>query len=250
MPENEAQGSLLEADKPVETTSSWFSAENAELVKQRGWNNGDDVIKGYRNVEKMASGMIKVPTPASAAEEVRAFYQKTGCPENPEGYEIAVPEEMSNLRDEGGESAIKQIAYDQGVNKQAFEAIVKGYYDKLSADMVASRESGEKSLKEELGDKYDESLAIARRFCDTCSDEFKQLLEQTGLGNNPIVIKEFLAKGKQTMADTLIKGSAEGEKEEGYVPQYLNSPEQYATGEDDESKKARAFFEARGHRYG
>ncbi len=240
---DEAQGTLLtEADKAAETTS-WFSEENAEVVKRCGWAGPNDAIQSFRNVEKMSSGMVKMTTPESSAEEIRAFYMKTGCPENPEGYEIAVPEGLGSIRDEGIEGAIKQIAYDQGVSKQAFESIVKGYYEKIQTDMVQSMEAGELALKQELGDKYDEEVTIAKRFTETCSDEFKELLETSGLGNNPVFIKEFIAKGKQTMGDTLIKGEVHGDPEKGFVPSNPNSPEMYANGEDEESKKSRNWFE-------
>ena len=245
---DEAQGDNLLTASQTETTSPWFSDENKEVVERCGWKTADDAIKGYRGLEKDYSGRVKMPSPESSAEEIRAFYQKTGCPENPEGYEIKdVPEGVP--RDEGIENAMKQIAYDGGVSKQAFENIVKGYYDKITADMQAGREAGEKTLREEFGDKYDAEIATAQRFCATCSDEFKELLEKTGLGNNPIFVKEFAVKGKQTLNDTLIKGDQTGDTKEGYVPKYKDSPEMYTTGDDEESKKARDYFVARGHVY-
>jgi len=248
----EPQGSLVTEGTQTETTpTAWYGEESKKIVETKGWKTPDDVIKGYTELEKTVGGRVKMPTPESSAEEIRAFYQKTGCPENPDGYEIIVPEEMAGMRDEGIESVIKQIAYDQGVSKQAFESIVRGYYEKVNADLIASREAGEKALKEELGDKYDTEVGIAQRFCkEACSQEFRDLLESSGLGNNPVFVKEFIGLGKKTMADTLIKGSAAGDADEdSYTPQYKTSPEMYASGEDEESKKARAWFEARGHKY-
>ncbi len=237
--------------EPVTEPKNWYSDENAEVVKRTGWNGPDDAIKSYRNMEKMSSGMAKLPTPETSAKEIRAFYQKTGCPENPEGYEITAPEGLESLRDEGIESAIKQIAYDQGVPKQAFESIVKGYYEKLNADMHASREAGELALKTEFAKEgeYDEVVTIANRFFDTCSPEFCELMKASGLANNAIVVKEFMNKGKQTMSDTLVKGTVEGEKKETPTIRYPNSPEMYASGEDDESKAGRAYHEAKGFKY-
>ncbi len=249
MPETET--SLL-SETQVDNSqqaATWYGEENKELVETKGWKTGDDAVNSYRDLEKSMGGRLKMPTPESSAEEIRAFYQKTGCPENPEGYEIPVVEGAEQFRNENIENSLKLIAHAEGVNKQAFEHIVKGYYDQLLADTQASRTQGETALKQELGAKYDEELAIGRRFCDTCSDEFRKLLDDSGLGNSPIVIKEFIAKGKQTMADTLIRGT-EGERKEGdYKPQFTADANFYANGEDEESKKARAWFEARGHTY-
>ena len=248
----ESETSLLsetQVDNSQQVTQPWYGEENKELVETKGWKTGDDAVNSYRDLEKSMGSRLKMPTPESSAEEIRAFYQKTGCPENPEGYEIPVVEGAEQFRNENIENNLKQIAHAEGVSKQAFESIVKGYYDQLLADTQASRTKGEAALRQELGAKYDEELAIGRRFCDTCSDEFRKLLDDSGLGNSPIFIKEFIAKGKQTMADTLIRGT-EGERKEGdYVPQYKDSPDMYATGDDDESKKARAWFEKRGHKY-
>ncbi len=250
---DEAQGDLLTTEaSQTETTSNWHGEENADLVKQKGWSSGDDAVNSYRELEKSYSGRIKMPSPESSADEIRQFYQKTGCPENPEGYEVTAPEGLEAFRDEGIEGAMKQIAYDQGVSKQAFESIVKGYYEKLNSDMQAGREAGEAELKKEYpGEKYDELINTANRFFDSCSEEFCALVKASGLANNPVFIKEFCNKGKQTLSDTLIKGSADGDKPtgDGYTPQYPNSPEMYANGEDEDSVKGRAYHTARGHKY-
>lgn len=242
---------LLDKEAGQEQTTQetkWYSDAYKDVVAKKGWKTGDDALKSYTELEKSFGGRVKLPSPESSAEEIRAFYQKTGCPENPDGYELKdLPADIA--RNEDAEKAVRQIAYDFGVSKQAFESIVKGYYEKLATDMQKSREDGERALRQELGDKYDAELNIARSFCKTCSNEFKDLLEKTGLGNNPVFIKEFINKGKQTMGDTLIRGHQEGNKEESYIPQYKDSPEMYKSGEDDESKKARAFFEAKGFKY-
>jgi hypothetical protein len=134
-----------------------------------------------------------MPTPESSAEEIRAFYQKTGCPENPDGYEIQVGDEVAKFRNEGVENDLKAVAHEMGVSKQAFEAIVGKYYESIQMDMAKSLEQGEAALKEEFGEKYDENIAIAQRFAkEACSPEFLEIMESSGLGNNPVVLKEFM----------------------------------------------------------
>jgi hypothetical protein len=252
----ESGGDLLTAtdavrDNPEQGTQNWYPEEYKEVVSQKGWESSGDALKSYTELEKTLGGRVKMPSPESSAEEIRAFYQKTGCPENPDGYEVSgLPEDMPEfLRNEDAENAMKQIAYDQGVSKQAFESIVRGFYEKAHEDLLASKAQGEKSLKEQHGDKYDEVLAIANRFFDSCSEDFCTLVKATGLANHPVFINEFSTKGKQTVSDTLIKGTATGEEEKGYAPSHINSPGQYETGDDEDSKKARAYFRARGHIY-
>ncbi len=250
---DEAQGDLLTGASQTETTSNWYSDENKDVVERCGWKGPNDAIQSYRNQEKMSSGMAKMPTPESSAEEIRAFYQKTGCPENPEGYDVVVPETLpGDFRDESIENYDRQALYDGGASKQLGENLIKGYYEKLATDLSAAKEVGEKALREKFADKYDENVEIANRFFDTCTPEFCSLVKLSGLASNSIFIEEFFNKGKQTMADTLIKGDGGGDggKGEGeYTPKYPNSPEQYATMEGEEGKKARAWHEARGHKY-
>ena len=247
--EAQVDNSLLNESQP-ETTSQWYSKDNADVVERAGWKSADDAIQSYRNMEKMSSGKVKMPTPESSAEEIRAFYQKTGCPENPDGYELQIPEEMGYLRDELLEGEMKKIAFAEGVSKQAFESIVKNYYDSQSQRIVKETEAAEVELRQQHGDKYGEVIKVADRFLNTCSPEFCEIVKVAGLGRNPVFINEWYAKGKQTMSDTLIKGVGDGDEENaGFVPQYKTSPEMYASGEDEDSIKSRAYFTARGHKY-
>ena len=241
------EGTLIAPTEPA--TTSWFGEENAETVTSKGWESPDDAIKSYRELEKTFSGRVKMPTPESSAEETRAFYAKTGCPENADGYEIKVPEEAQQWRDEGTEKALAGVAHEMGVSKQAFEAIVGKYYDQMATSAVKSREASEVALKEEFGDSYTEQLTVAQRFAQSRSPEFMELMETTGMGNNPVIIKEFIAMGKATMSDSLIKGQAGNSDEAAYVPAYPDSPEMYQSGEGPESEKARAYFTAKGHKY-
>jgi len=248
MEEQVAQGETL-LSEPSTTTEQWYGDEYKEVVAKKGWKAPTDALKSYVELEKTFSGRVKMPTPESSAEEIRQFYQKTGCPENPDGYEIQVPEEVAALRDEAAESELRKVAHEMDVSKQAFEAIVGKYYGQMANQMVQSRVQGETALKEEFGDKYDENVKIAQRFAGNCSEEFRELMEKTGMGNNPIIIKEFINLGKKTMSDSLIKGEQGSSAEEAFVPSHQNSPDMYKHGEDEYSVKARAYFSARGHKY-
>jgi hypothetical protein len=79
-------------------------------------------------------------------------------------------------------------------------------------------------------------------------EEFVQLMTDKNLDNNLIFIKAFKSIGDKILDDKLVKGDLP--KGEGdYVPSNPNSPEMYQYGEDDESKKAREYFKAKGHTY-
>jgi len=252
---SEADGATIVAE-PETTSEAWYPQEYSELVKNKGWDTPGKFLESYKNIESGYSQRVKLPTPESSAEEIRAFYQKTGCPENPDGYEIQAPEEVAGLRDEAMESILRQVAHEQGVPKQAFESLFNKYYGNLAEGVAKGREYGETKLREDLGEAYDEEVAIAQRFCAGCSDPFKQLLETTyvkrdgaimQLGNIPEIVKEFISLGKKTLSDNLIKGEPpEPETDENWQPAYPESPSMYQFGDDEESKRARAWFKKRG----
>jgi hypothetical protein len=247
----EPEGDLLTAEAPADNqtqTTQWYPEEYQDVVKNKGWD-ASGFLKSYTELEKSMGSRVKLPTEESTAEEINAFYKKTGRPDTPDGYEIQVPEELDSYRDEDLENAIKAEAYERGVSKQALEAIVGKYYEQINANMAASREQGERQLKEEFGAQYDQNITIADRFFGTCSPEFVDLCKNMGLANNPVFIKEFYNKGKQTMSDNLIKGTQGDSVEKGYKPAYPDSPDMYRSGDDEDSKKARAYFEARGYKY-
>lgn len=248
--ENEPVVDNLLTEKPEGQTQTtpWYSDTYKDVVAKKGWKSGDDALKSYTELEKSMGSRVKMPTPESSADEIRAFYQKAGCPENPEGYEVKVPE--GAIRDEDTEKWARQQLYEDGASKQLGEKLISGFYEQQVAALQRSKEQGEAQLRQELGAKYDTEITVAQRFCGNCSDEFRDLLQKTGLGNNPIFVKEFINLGKKTMADSIIKGDKDGNKEEEYVPKFKDSPSMYSTGEDDESRKAREYFtRVKGYKY-
>jgi hypothetical protein len=220
--------------------------EHKELVENKGWNDTNSVIKSYTELERAMGSRIKIPDENAGEEELSNFYLKLGRPETAEGYEVNVPESVP--RDEDFENTMRNIAFKTGAPKAQFEALVKGYYEFLDAKLKRTQEEGEKNLRDTWKADYDQNIEVAKRaFKQFGGDEFSDLLVKTRLGNHPAMVKAFYEIGKVNMDDTLIRGTQT--TDEDYVPQYKDSPDMYATGDDEESKKARAYFEAKGHKY-
>ena len=245
-------GETLLAPEPA-TTSTWYGEDFAEVVEKKGWKEPTDVLRSYTELEKNASGKVRMPdfsNPEQNAEEIRAFYQKTGCPENPDGYETRLPEGGDKILDQETMSIIKKAAWGAGTSQQALDTTLNTVVGEILERQQKAIDVGMDGLKQELGDKFDEEVHIAQRFTDSaCSEEFKNFLNESGWGDHPTVIKEFINLGKKTMSDTLVRGDSTNPDDKAYVPKFKDSPGMYATGEDEESKKARAYFEERGHKY-
>lgn len=78
--------------------------------------------------------------------------------------------------------------------KEAHATTVKGWADAVKAD------------KEIGGDKLTESLATAKKALDLAPPELKELLNDSGLGNHPALVKWAVAIGKALSEDTFKTG--------------------------------------------
>lgn len=76
------------------------------------------------------------------------------------------------------------------------------------AALIESWTESVKTDKEIGGEKLAENLAVAKRAVDTFgSQALKDLLNQTGLGNHPEVVKAFIKAGKAISEDGFVRGA-------------------------------------------
>ncbi len=73
--------------------------------------------------------------------------------------------------------------------------------------LVASWAESVKADKEIGGDALAENLATAKKAIDLGPPELKGLLQSTGLGNHPVVVKWALAIGKRLSEDKFVPGT-------------------------------------------
>jgi hypothetical protein len=79
------------------------------------------------------------------------------------------------------------------------------------ATMVESWVETVKTDKEIGGDKLQENLAVARKALDAFgTPELRDVLNATGLGNHPEIIKAFYKAGKAISEDKFVTGSPKG----------------------------------------
>lgn len=84
----------------------------------------------------------------------------------------------------------------------------KGKMAEQHAAQVAQWEKDAKSDPVIGGAKYDENIATALKGVAAVADpEFRALMDQTGLGNHPAVIRAFLKVGQQIADTPVVKGT-------------------------------------------
>lgn len=130
----------------------------------------------------------------------------------PEKYDFKAPEGltlsdkvMDNLADVSRELNLSQDAAQKLVDKMA-PAMASQQQEALDGIKADWRQQSEGD-KEFGGDKLQESMGHAKKALDAYgTPEFKQLLETTGLGNHPEVIRVLTRAGKAIGDDKLVTG--------------------------------------------
>lgn len=130
-------------------------------------------------------------------------------------YKFDVPEGMS--LDEGGvqefTTIAKELKLPQDAAKRLMDLEVKRIQGQQEQHLklVESWSEAAKTDKEIGGDKLTENLAVAKRAVDTFgSPALKELLNQTGLGNHPEVIRAFYKAGQAIREDGFVRGQPKG----------------------------------------
>lgn len=241
-------------------TPNWYPEEYKDVVSQKGWDAGG-FLKSYTELESAMGSRVKVPTEESTPEEKSAFYTKLGRPDTPDGYKLPeLPEDKSY--DESLVGGMKTMAFEEGWTDKQWEKAVERYLaiekqnaEKQDAEAVRLHEETDRILREREGAGYDKYVEVSRRALrelvpGELGEKFTNLIKELGLDNNLIFIDGFHEMGSKMLDDNLVKSEGQVKVEAGdYTPSHPNSPDMYKFGDDDESKKARAYFEKRGFSY-
>jgi len=105
-------------------------------------------------------------------------------------------------------------AHRIGLNKQQTAALLrweaestKGRMDSHAQNSEMELEKAQDTMRREFGAAYEEKMNMAQNAAmEFGGEELVGLLDSTGLGNNPAVIKAFANIGKAIMNDEIIGG--------------------------------------------
>ena len=147
-----------------------------------------------------------------AAEQTKDEGEK---PEGaPEQYEWAAPEGV--MLDESVMGSLSEVAKELNLSQDAAQKLVDKMAPAMAQRQVAQVQAMQAEWRESSsgdaefgGAKLAENMAVAKKALDAfATPEFRQLLEQTGMGNHPEVIRTFYRAGKAISEDGLVSGSA------------------------------------------
>jgi hypothetical protein len=155
-----------------------------------------------------------VNTTASTATAAPAGTTAT-APTVPDKYEFAMPDgvELDSAAADEFTAIAKELKLDQTAAQKVADVGAKMAQRQAEAHakMVETWVEQVKTDTEIGGDKLDANLAVARKAMDAFGSQgLKDLLNTSGLGNHPEVIKAFYKAGKAISEDRFVSGSPKG----------------------------------------
>lgn len=156
-------------------------------------------------------------TEASAANP--AGTEKTAeiaAPKAPEKYEFKATEGFNP----DVIAEFSEVAKSLDLPQEAAQQILDKVGPKIATEMQKSFDATKqqwaeaaKADKEFGGDKFKENLAVASKAIDAFGTPgLKQLLDETGLGNHPEMIRAFYKAGKAISEDVMVRGGSAAPK--------------------------------------
>ncbi len=136
-------------------------------------------------------------------------------PEVPESYDLAMPEgvQLDKAAADEFTTIAKELKLDQAAAQKLADVGAKMAQRQAEnhAKLVESWVEQVKTDKDVGGDKLDENLGVARKALETFgSPELRDVLNMTGFGNHPEVIRAFYKIGKAISEDRFVSGSPKG----------------------------------------
>ncbi len=212
-----------EAPPPAETVTPKEDLELPEWKKAlpddlrvdpslRAIHDVNSLTKSYIAAQKMVGkDKIAIPDEHATDDDIRAVYTKLGLPDKAEEYDFKYDKEAfgdDEIKD------IKGMLHKAGVTNTQAGKILEGYHELLHGNIVQVEEAAEQDrnqaleqLKTEWGGAYNQKLQGAQSLIqEICTEDEVKYLDESGLGNDPRLVKLFSDVHDKFMAEDQVKG--------------------------------------------
>lgn len=191
-----------------------------ESIKGKDWAEAGPLLaKNYLHAQRLVGAeKLVLPTEHSSPEEIANFRTKLGVPAKPEEYGYKLPEGLTEDKiDKGRMDLWRKELHEAGIPKAAAERIMSKYLsEEFGATQAANAArtkqlaDNELAIKQEFGLKFDEKVNYARlAIREFGTPQLTEILDQTGLGSHPDVVKLFAAIGSK-LSDDRARGGGGG----------------------------------------
>jgi hypothetical protein len=200
----------------AEGAGAWnagFDEDTSAYVQNKGWQSPADILNSYRALEKFQGGsknLLELPGLDAEPEAWDSVYNKLGRPEDPDAYELSLPENGdAELAD-----WFKQTAHKTGLTAKQAQNLFESYNEligskseQMQAQLAQNSEREVNELKKEWGQAFDVQIDAGRRAAQALGyDEaaLSNLEQKLGTGE---MLKLFATMGSKMGEDGFVDGS-------------------------------------------
>lgn len=224
-------GTIATADPAAPAAVDWSAHIPKDIAGEKFWEpmKGKplgDVLKSYAEKERYIGGSIRLPsekdTPEVKQQKLNDIFTKLGRPDSADKYEPKLPDLPAGLTfHEPMVKGFLERAHKAGFTKEQAQTAID-FYGEYMASVVPARAEARKTAEAELGKlwgaNYKTNAALATRALATLSakvlgnedaGKFMDYLDESGLGNNTMLLRMFSALGADMKEDGLITGDTE-----------------------------------------
>jgi len=201
------------SDAGTGAPTDWRSALPEDIRGEKSLSTFKDIgglAKSYVESQKLIGGSVRIPGSDAKPEEVSAFHRKLGVPEAPDKYEL----KTGPWIDEPALQGFRQAAHKLGVPPAAAQGLLDWYgsvWEARQGNIGEETKRVESQLKQEWGAAYEKHIALAQRTVrEMGGEELLTFLDDSGLGNNPALIKMLARVGSILAEDGAIPGEVDG----------------------------------------
>ena len=220
----------------------WRAALPADLQKHEALTSikeVKDLGAAYVDMVGKSKNAIYIPGADAKDDDKAAFNQKInevrGVPAKPEEYELPFDKKAKDYNAEM-DSAVRNMFHKAGVDKNQAQALLKEFteidkkygganmekIEQAAIEKVVAQQKADSdkvmadtatALKTEWADKYDANIALAMKAADNMEKVvpgFKQFAIDSGMGNNPFLLKAFAFVGSAISEGSFVGGTREG----------------------------------------
>lgn len=169
------------------------------------------LAKSYVNAQKMVGAeKIAIPGKHATDDDWKNVYSKLGLPQKLEEYRLEAPKDVG-FEEEFLKQFVEQ-AHKNGVLPKQAQGLLnwmgeatKAVEVKTAEKMKLDREAAIGSLQKEWGDAFKQKVAEANFALKKIgSPELAKFLEESGLGDNPLLVKAFASAASLLKEDKIV----------------------------------------------